>query len=236
MDRFRYGDLTILSSVGVLTEGFDAPAAEVCIMARPTKSLALYIQMGGRVLRPCPETGKTRALIHDHAGNTLRHGFLDDERDYSLKPTQPRIRSLHTCPACYFVFSSLKDGRCPECNELIASPESRSESSGTPHEEIDGRRISREEIEEMRARREGLSFTRELSDRQLAKVATATREEKVAEFLRLKEVAAKKGFKDGFAAHKYRELFGVWPRFTDEQLAAATPAPRPFIPLPPRAH
>lgn len=252
MDRFRHGDLTILSSVGVLTEGFDAPAAEVCIMARPTKSLSLYIQMGGRVLRTSPETGKKRALIHDHAGNTLRLGLLDEPRDYSLKPTQPRIRALHTCPACDAIFMTLKDGRCPQCHALIV-PENRCGNCGkiiggqdeddscacpkrsrTDKAVVEGTRISREEIERIRGRRSEQGITRDLSDRQLAKAAQATREEKAAEFLRLKEVAARKGFKDGFAAHQFRSTFSHWPKFTESELAAAVPATQPFFPLPRR--
>ena len=43
--------------------------------ARPTMSLSLYIQQGGRVLRPYP--GKTDALILDHAANVLTHGKLE---------------------------------------------------------------------------------------------------------------------------------------------------------------
>lgn len=236
MESFRHGDLTILSSVGVLTEGFDAPAAEVCIMARPTKSLSLYIQMGGRVLRTSPETGKIRALIHDHAGNTLRHGFLDDERDYSLNPTPDRVRSLHTCPACYVVFGTLKQGHCPNCNELIAIPEERG-TTGTgrdDHEIVEGHRISREEIERIRNRRGVLGLERDLTDQQIARAAAATREQKVAEFLRLKEVASRKGFKDGFVSHQFRGTFSHWPKFTKDELATGMPAQRPFFPLPRR--
>lgn len=68
--------LRVLVSVGVLSIGFDSPAASCAIMARPTMSLALYLQQGGRVLRPHP--GKTDALVLDHAGNVLRHGRLED--------------------------------------------------------------------------------------------------------------------------------------------------------------
>lgn len=52
----------------VLTEGFDLPAVEVAVIGRPTKSVTLYQQMLGRVLRPSPETGKTSALILDVCG------------------------------------------------------------------------------------------------------------------------------------------------------------------------
>lgn len=62
------GTCDALISVMVLTEGFDLPAVEVAVIGRPTKSLTLYTQMVGRVLRPSPETGKTSALILDVCG------------------------------------------------------------------------------------------------------------------------------------------------------------------------
>jgi len=235
IQRFRSGALTILSSVGVLTEGFDAPAAEVCILARPTKSLSLHLQMIGRVLRPSPETGKRSALIHDHAGNILRHGFPDDERDYSLTATPARVIAKMTCPACFQIFNRTNAGHCPKCGTLIAIPEERSESGGRmEHEVVEGRRISREEIERIRGKRTTLGLTRELTDRQIARAAAATREQKIGEYLRLLAVVERKGFKAGFASHQYRETFGVWPKFTDEEINAGTPSERPFFPLKPR--
>lgn len=69
-------ELRVLSSVGVLSIGFDSPVASCAILARPTLSLSLHVQQGGRILRPYP--GKTDALVLDHAGNTLRHGRLED--------------------------------------------------------------------------------------------------------------------------------------------------------------
>lgn len=58
----------MILSVMVLTEGFDLPSVEVAVIGRPTKSLPLYTQMVGRVLRPSPATGKRNALILDVCG------------------------------------------------------------------------------------------------------------------------------------------------------------------------
>ena len=49
----------VLTNFGVLTTGFDAPAASAAIIARPTKSLVLFSQMVGRVIRG-PKAGGTR--------------------------------------------------------------------------------------------------------------------------------------------------------------------------------
>lgn len=72
-ERFRKGDIQVLVNCMVLTEGFDAPWAEVAVIARPTRSEGLYAQMAGRVLRTWP--GKKEALILDLVGasaNKLR--------------------------------------------------------------------------------------------------------------------------------------------------------------------
>lgn len=228
MNNFRAGALTILSSVGVLTEGFDAPTAQVCILARPTKSLSLHLQMLGRVLRPAP--GKSRALVHDHSGNLLRHGFVDDERDYALTATPSRVIAAHTCPACFSVFRALKKGVCPNCGTLVALPEERAESSREDKLQVDGRRISMDEIRAMRA-----TCRPDLTDRQLARAAAASVEERYAEHKRLVAVAQAKGFKPGFVAHQYRQVFGVWPVIRDRALYDATAAAdRPFFSLPKR--
>jgi type I restriction enzyme R subunit len=48
----------VLVGVGMLDTGIDAPDVEVLLMARPTKSRVLYVQMKGRGTRKCVETGK----------------------------------------------------------------------------------------------------------------------------------------------------------------------------------
>jgi len=246
------GAVTVVASVGVLTEGFDCPAAEVCILARPTKSLSLHLQMIGRVLRPAD--GKGKALIHDHAGNLLRHGLPDDERDYALTATPKRVKELHTCPACCVVFGKLKDGRwCPACGELIDTPTCKLCLLETPPKVRDplrdycacepgangradkvvvaGKRI---DLAEIRKRRAAAGLGRELSDKDLVKVATATRRQQAAEYLRLCCVAEQKGFKPGFVAHQFRETFGTWPRFDDADLDGVDPAREPFVALAPK--
>ena len=55
------GPHRILANFGVLTTGFDAPAASAALIARPTKSLVLYSQMVGRVIRG-PRAGRHRTV------------------------------------------------------------------------------------------------------------------------------------------------------------------------------
>lgn len=81
--RLEEGRLQVLSSVGLFSEGLDIPSIEVVQVARPTKSLALWLQMVGRALRPCG--GKTEALILDHTDNWRRLGSPVEDRQWSLE-------------------------------------------------------------------------------------------------------------------------------------------------------
>lgn len=65
------GRVQVLVNCMVLTEGFDWPQAEVAVIARPTTSAALYVQMVGRILRKYP--GKKKALVLDIVGATQEH-------------------------------------------------------------------------------------------------------------------------------------------------------------------
>ena len=69
--RYEAGDVQVLTNCAVLTEGFDAPHTSCVVVARPTKSPGLYVQMAGRGLRPAP--GKTDALLLDVMGASTRH-------------------------------------------------------------------------------------------------------------------------------------------------------------------
>ena len=90
---FKAGRLQYVVNVGVLTEGFDDAGVQVVVMARPTKSRALYAQMAGRGTRPAEEVAgllgdlptaqercamirnscKPSCLIVDFCGNAGRH-------------------------------------------------------------------------------------------------------------------------------------------------------------------
>lgn len=124
LDRVRSGETLVLCNYGIVTRGVDIPALEVAILARPTKSLPLYLQCVGRVLRPSP--GKDRALILDHAGLTATHGFPDDDRDYSLTVDGKRRAGLvdavaiRRCPACFCVTDGAE--ACPECGASLVRP------------------------------------------------------------------------------------------------------------------
>ncbi len=120
------GDLQVLVSVDVISEGTDVPSVGAAILLRPTQSEGLYLQQVGRVLRPAP--GKQHALILDHVGNVHRHGFPDDAREWTLDDTRRRGRgsdgpaapSVRTCPSCFAAFRPQL--LCPVCGTYTAPP------------------------------------------------------------------------------------------------------------------
>lgn len=77
LKRFKAGEIEVISNVGVLTTGFDYPELDTIVLARPTKSLALYYQMVGRGIRPC---GDKVGWVVDLCGNYKRFGAVSDLR------------------------------------------------------------------------------------------------------------------------------------------------------------
>lgn len=63
LEAFKNNQIQILTSCGILTEGYDEPSVNSIVMARPTRSTALYIQCVGRGLRLWP--GKQNCLVLD---------------------------------------------------------------------------------------------------------------------------------------------------------------------------
>ena len=72
--RLRSGETQVVANCAVLTEGFDEPSVDCVIVARPTRSRILYVQMIGRGTRTFPN--KRDCLIIDLVGATERHDLL----------------------------------------------------------------------------------------------------------------------------------------------------------------
>jgi DNA repair protein RadD len=73
--RFKRREIQSLSSMGVLTTGFNAKHVDLIALVRPTKSTGLYIQIVGRGTRL--DEGKENCLVLDFGGNIARHGPVD---------------------------------------------------------------------------------------------------------------------------------------------------------------
>jgi DNA repair protein RadD len=118
--RFKRGQLMGLVNVDLFGEGFDVPAVEVVIMARPTGSLAVFLQQFGRALRVL--AGKLFGLVIDHVGNWKRHGFPDKKHPWTLarrekkakKTPDPEEIPLTSCRECSRPYERFYPA-CPYC-------------------------------------------------------------------------------------------------------------------------
>jgi DNA repair protein RadD len=126
---FGTGQLHVLTSCDLISEGYDVPGIVGVIGLRPTQSLALYLQQVGRGLRTAP--GKSHAVILDHVGNSMRyvngelqwnHGLPDDEREWSLEgqcrkakaDKDPDEIAVKQCKVC-FAHNRAFVSKCREC-------------------------------------------------------------------------------------------------------------------------
>ena len=126
--NFRSGQIKVLCNVDLISEGFDVPAMEATILARPTASLTLYIQQAMRSMRPDREHPEKQAIVIDHVGNVFRHGLPDEEREWSLEAVKKkrgsageRTYSLRMCPTCYQVHKPAPT--CPYCGHVYQKAE-----------------------------------------------------------------------------------------------------------------
>jgi superfamily II DNA or RNA helicase len=129
VDAFSRGELLVLSNVGLFDEGFDLPALDAVQIAKPTKSLTLWLQMVGRVLRTSPD--KDYAIILDHTLNFAIHGLPTREREWTLQGVEQVQEPIKICK---------------ETGEVVPNP--GKELTGI--EEIDIHLIEVEEDEEVK--------------------------------------------------------------------------------------
>jgi superfamily II DNA or RNA helicase len=134
--RFERREILQLVNVDMFGEGFDLPAIEVVSMARPTKSLALYLQQFGRAVRILE--GKEFAIIIDHVGNVREHKLPNIPRVWTLDNQSRGVRSgatdaipLTVCRECIQPYERVLKV-CPYCG-FYPEPAGRS----TP-KEVDG--------------------------------------------------------------------------------------------------
>lgn len=78
--QFKSGMIAVLVNVEIFTEGFDCPDVSFIQLARPTKSLALYLQQVGRGLRMVE--GKKKTIIIDNVGLYNYFGLPDANRKW----------------------------------------------------------------------------------------------------------------------------------------------------------
>jgi len=190
---FSRSDTTIhgLIATDILTKGFDVPDVMIGVSARPfSKSLASHIQQMGRVMRSHP--GKEFALWLCHSGNYL--GFQEDWEDVYYNGVQ-RMDEGREKPRKEVKDFEREKAKCPKCGTLWMGRSDTCSCCGFV-------RVRFNEVIATPGELEELEGGKNVADKMV----------KQEWFSQLLAVARARGYKDGWAANKYREKFTVWPR------------------------
>lgn len=227
------GEVQVVCSCDVISEGVDVPVLAGVILLRRTKSLGLYLQQVGRALRPiyadwmpldtveqrkaAQAAGiKPYAIVLDHAGNFHEHGSVLLERNWSLHSIKRSERKdikrpeVTICPACGGCFEGIK-ATCPDCGYDIDTHRLHEQGKRTP-KEIEG--VLREVLEEGQTELEITALIDQADriqhmdpgERQRAMLANLRRHGKSD---RVKGLATAVGYQDGWAEKMYHKIVKV---------------------------
>lgn len=151
----------VVCNYGLYIEGLDVPDVSCVIFARITDSLVFYMQGAGRGMRPAP--GKKDLIVLDHGGLAHRHGFVEDEREWSLDGSVKRknaddqeyVPELIYCEGqdCFMLFDKRKHpNACPHCGWLIPKKEQDREIEHVDGELVEMTEDLKDAIRDRRAR------------------------------------------------------------------------------------
>jgi superfamily II DNA or RNA helicase len=200
--QLKTGRISVVCNVDVIGLGVDWPEISCISYVRPTRSEMRYVQNIGRGLRAHP--GKDHLLILDHSDTTLRLGFVSDIHHDELDDGKPKLTAQKVvalpkeCPKCHFL-KPPRTAVCPAC--------------GT---------IAQHQAEPIKPKPGEL---KELTGDDVYKVAPVAKrlEGKAQTYGQLLWYSRSKGYSDGWAAHKYRQIYGVWPRGLDHHIHMHAP-------------
>jgi superfamily II DNA or RNA helicase len=127
IERLERGDTTVVVNCFLMAYGVDIPCVECIVLARPTRSVVMYLQMVGRGLRTAP--GKESCIVIDHGRVVENLGRPTDEFEWSLEAggnvnkqaTEAQSRKQvderpRTCGDCSYTWAVSEEGsRCPNC-------------------------------------------------------------------------------------------------------------------------
>jgi DNA repair protein RadD len=204
---FEKGRTEVVVNVDVLGIGVDWDIRCI-ILARPTKSRIRLAQNIGRGMRPAK--GKDYLLVLDHSDSHLNLGFVTDFADQGMDDGKQRVngeareaqeRLPRRCKQCHLLLQPAED-ECPQCGTVAPRRRPPDALPGTLTD-FDASERERQRL----ARKERSKFTPD---------------ERTQFYAELLGYGREKGYKDGWAANKYREKFHCWPGTKPE---AATPSP-----------
>jgi superfamily II DNA or RNA helicase len=196
LDALKSGKIQVVTNVGILCEGYDLPKASCIVLARPTQSLGLYIQMAGRGLRTAEM--KQDCILIDHGGCVERHGLLEWSREWSLDgkkkawktaDREQKEKGMLKCIACHCVFTGTDT--CPDCGSQSKTFGKKVETKDADLEELNKKKIS-------------------IADKRI--------------YLgMLKYWVNEKGYSSRMVTAKYKNKFGCWAHHSIADVAPITP-------------
>jgi superfamily II DNA or RNA helicase len=207
--RFEKKHIQVVCNVGCLTTGVDWDVRCI-VLARPTRSEMLFVQIVGRGLRTAAD--KDDLLILDHSDTHLRLGFVTDIRHERLDDGSPRPAAEREtkealpkeCPSCSFLRPP-KVQVCPACGFKVTKQPG----------------IKCEDGELIEFDRHGNPLA--------AASKKADRETKQRWYSMLLGLAHERGYKSGWVANQYRQKFQVWPRGHIEVALPPSPEVRSYV-------
>ena len=191
LNAMKNDNIQVLCNCMVLTEGWNLPKISSIILARPTKSLGLWLQMIGRSLRPYKN--KDHTIIFDHAGCIYEgFGFPDDDRHWELtvskekkqrkkKNIEPIMKQPFSCVRCDFIYKPTKDN--PECPNCSFKP----------------------------TQKEVQLLIKQGRLKQMQKPKETSAHDKKNWYAQLVYIAKQKGYNIGWSSHKFKDKFGHFP-------------------------
>jgi DNA repair protein RadD len=126
--RLESGHTMVVINCFLMSYGVDIPSIECIILARPTRSLTMYLQMVGRGLRASP--GKTHCILIDHGHvvedlglpQAVHEWTLDEGRNVNAEAHKTKgllgaaAETVRTCGDCSTLWLTSEQGTsCPEC-------------------------------------------------------------------------------------------------------------------------
>ena len=179
-----------LIATDILTRGFDVPDVKIGVSARPfSKSLSSHVQQMGRVMRN--HSSKEFALWLDHSGNYLRfRDDWDEVFEIGVKKLDQKVEKAKKEPT----EREKKESKCPACGYLWPVRADACPACG-----------------HVRQRRNDIQPVAGVLQ-ELVASARSSREDKQTFYSELIYLATTRNYNPNWAAHKFRDKFGVWPR------------------------
>jgi superfamily II DNA or RNA helicase len=195
-------DINGLIATDILTRGFDVTDVMIGVSARPfSKSFSSHVQQMGRVMRP--HEGKEYGVWLDHSGNYLR--FKDDwDRvfDYGVDSLDGGLEEKAKKEP---TDKEKVEAKCPSCGALWIWKSDECGECGHVKKKIAQIQVLDGELQELAVANSKLS----IDNRQF--------------FQELMHYATSRGYKEGWAAYKYKEKFGVFPKNIPKEMKPPSP-------------